>query len=779
MDFKAMIREQGGASGKAIGAYPDLMAGPTQPISVGGSPRVSTPFGQRTAGRHLNAYGGNVDAIDWVMDCVRLITETASSAEWHFEKQGVRYIPESQRDEQTPKEVKNAPYLLGKLFEEPNPFMGYEELVELTLIDYLLTGNAYWLKWRPNDAGQPLALYRLAPPLIKVVPGEWGIDSYEYSVPGTGKLKLPPSQVMHFKMPNPHDPYYGLGIIQGGSRVFDMDLALTDTMASYYEKRAQPSMVVQSDRRVPKDVFKRLQNQLRAMYGGPRNAGALMVLEAGLKYQSISPSAQDAAFESLTNLSRDRILAMFRVPASLLGYNATEVTGAGNNDQRIFDQKTMRPLLNKFQKAVSRGITSSWELDFKIDYDYVMPAEQRLQLASTFAALPGVKVREIRDYAGLDPLGDWRDDVVLNLPGEDGTAADTTAGHPDQNLAGEAGRPPNPENTVAFPSATARVSSGRSVRDTNVPKPRSLSSAASGKAITAEEQRATIEGKAISEMSFEEKIEALKAIGEQRIATLEAELDAKAVEPAKPDLEGRIIAPDDVLMSDRDIAIDSITADLTADIKEAVHALERDLLDELERAVEGKAPGDRIRSKLRQSKAWKKFQEVLASAMEKSAKRSLSTAVVQQSTLGRRADEEVDYEALARELVFRGGGVRKITANLRDDIARKVAQALKDGETKADIERAIRGEIDRWRDGHAETVAMTEAVHAYNEGVITVAEMAGDSHVFVHDGRDHDEPCIEADGQVWTLAEARERRLEHPRCRRAFTPISLSEEPVS
>lgn len=742
-----MMRAQApAAEGKAIPAYPDLMAGPTQPVSVSGPARTRTPFGQRTAGRHLNAYGGKVDAIDWVMDCVRLIVETASSAEWHFEKQGTVYLPESQRNDQTPAEVKNAPYLLGKLFEEPNPYMGYEELVELTLIDYLLTGNAYWLKWRPNDAGQPLALYRLAPPLVKVVPAQWGIESYEYDVPGTGKLKLPADQVMHFKMPNPHDPYYGLGVIQGGSRVFDMDLALTDTMASYYEKRAQPSMVVQSDRRVPKDVFKRLQNQLRAMYGGPRNAGALMVLEAGLKYQSISPSAQDAAFEQLTNLSRDRILAMFRVPSSMLGYAESGLAAGNNADQRIFDTKTIRPMLNKFQKAVTRGVTKSWDnLEFKIEYDYIMPEEERLRLSSTFAALPGVRIREVRKYAGLDPLGDERDDLVLNLPGPNGTEDDTDAGFPDFNLAGEAGRPPNPENTRPIP---------RNVRDTNVPKPKSRTAAASGKAME-------------DEMTVDQKLERLRQIAEN-----------KALEPARHDIMSRITPPDDVLQSDRDIAIDGITADLTADIQEAVHQLERGLLDDLERAVEGKAPGDRIRSKLRKSEAWQRFQAAMADALQRATKAALSTSVIQQAQRGQRSDEEIDYDALANEIVYRTGGLRKIIANFRDKVGKNVAKALEEGDTRADIERGIREAMDSWRDSHAETVAMTEAVTAYNEGVITVAELTGDSHVWVHDGRDHDQPCIEADGQVWTLEEARERRLEHPRCRRAFTPISLPPETV-
>jgi HK97 family phage portal protein len=748
VDFKAMIRAQGGASQKAFPATPDLLAGPTQPIVVDGPARTRMPFGQREAGRHLNAYGGKTDAIDWVMDCVRLISETASSADWHFEQRGTTFIPESRRTPHTPDEVKDAPFLLGKLFDSPNPFMDYEELIELTLIDYLLTGNAYWLKWRPDSSGRPLALYRLAPPLIKVVPGQWGVESYEYSVPGTGKLKIPANQVMHFKMPNPHDPYYGLGIIQGGARVFDMDLALTDTMASYYEKRAQPSMVVQSDRRVPKDVLRRLQTQLRAMYGGPRNAGALMVLEAGLKYQSIAPSATDAAFASLTELSRDRILAMFRVPASLLGYASPAQTGTGNTDQRIFDTKTMRPLLNKLQKAISRAITSSWEMDFKIQYEYIIPEEEKLRLSSAFAALPGVRIREVRKYAGLDPLGDERDDMVINLPGPNGTANDTTAGFPDFNLAGEPGRPPNPENTVAFP---------RSVRDTNVPKPKSRTSVASGKTPTPEEVLERLEEIAASQEPLE---------------------DIKAMEPANHDLASRITPPDDVLMTDRDLAVDAITAELTSEIKEAIHSLERDLLDELERAVEGKAPGDRIRSKLRKSAAWTKFSELMARALERSTKRAVSTSVIQQGTLGRRPDEEVDYEAVAREVVYRKGGLRAIINNLRNDVARKVAEALKAGQTKADVERAIRGEMDRWRDGHAETVAMTEAVHAYNEGVLTVAELNGESHVFVHDGRDHDEPCIAADGQVWTIDEARERRLEHPRCRRAFTPILLPPETV-
>lgn len=740
MDFKSFVRAQDPGA-KAIPNAPHFSdPGLSNQVSTNGPARVRTPFGQREAGRHLQAYGGANDAIDWVMDCVKLIIETASGAEYHFEKNGQKFV--KQRALDAPPEIKEAPLMLTKLFEEPNPYMDYEELIELTLIDYLLVGNAYWLKWRTNDAGQPLALYRMAPPFIKVVPGKFGIESYEYHVPGNDPLFLPASEVMHFRQANPHSPYIGLGAIQGGSRMLDLELALTDTQASYYEKRAQPSMVVQSDRRIPKDVFKRLQIQLRQMYSGPRNAGALMVLESGLKYQSISPTAADAMFQQLTTLSRDRILAMFRVPGELLGINdATTAAGSTSAAQRVFDTKTMRPMLNKFQKSISRNVVQAWGMDFKIEYDYIMPVEDRIRLTSSFAAIPGVRVREVREYAGLDALGDENDDIILNLPGTDATALNTSAGHPDNNLTAEKGRPPNPQNTQAFPKAgQALPATAAAVR------PKSLAAAAK---------------KAVS---MEDVLQKLDEV-----------LEAKAMEPARLDLASRVQRPDDILLEDREAAVDEVVADMSSDILKAIHNLERGLLDEIENAVEGKAPGDRIRSKIRASEAWKTFMAALSVIMEKAAKKALSTAVIQQGRLGNQPEDEIDYDALARELVYRTGGVRKISANLKNEVAQKVGKALAEGQTRADLELAIREAMDFWRETHAETVALTEATHAYNEGIITVAELTGHTHLFVHDGREHDQPCIDADGQIWDIETAREHRLEHPRCRRAFTPVTPSE----
>jgi phage portal protein BeeE len=121
-------------------------------------------------GAHLNAYGGKNDAIDHVMNCVRLYCDAASAAPWHLEKKGEKL----RRPDEDASEGDIGPIALYNLLDSPNPYMDYEELVELLVIDLLLVGNAYWYKWRSNEAGQPLALYRLAPPYVKVLPGDIG-----------------------------------------------------------------------------------------------------------------------------------------------------------------------------------------------------------------------------------------------------------------------------------------------------------------------------------------------------------------------------------------------------------------------------------------------------------------------------------------------------------------------------------------------------------------------------------------------------------------------------
>jgi hypothetical protein len=152
--------------------------------------------------------------------------------------------------------------------------------------------------------------------------------------------------------------------------------------------------------------------------------------------------------------------------------------------------------------------------------------------------------------------------------------------------------------------------------------------------------------------------------------------------------------------------------------------------------------------------------------MEKAARMAASSAAMDSGSA-----EEIDYDEIAKRLVYRRDGAGGIVRTLKRRLLAKLANELSSTSTKVDADKVIMDYLTEWRGGHASTVAMTEAVHAYNETMLDALEAEGATEVYVEDGDDHDEPCQEANGTVWPISHARKNRLEHPNCRRAFLRV--------
>lgn len=231
---------------KALGHHASFTDHSTPITTYGaGQPRRKSVLSKRSTGRHLDAYGG-AQAIDHVYDAVNLYADAASTADYVLrDRKGTPLV--RVKSPGTPPDHQVGPESLYKLLDAPNPFMAYDELMGLLTMDLLLVGDGYWYKYQKDSAGRPQTLYRLAPSHVKILPSQHGPEGYEYQPPGATKpLRLDPQDVIHFRRPNPNDPYYGLGVIQGAGRAMDLELAVTDTATHYYENRADPSLIIES-----------------------------------------------------------------------------------------------------------------------------------------------------------------------------------------------------------------------------------------------------------------------------------------------------------------------------------------------------------------------------------------------------------------------------------------------------------------------------------------------------------------------------------------------------
>ena len=71
--------------------------------------------------------------MDWVGNCTRYWADTVATANYHFEKPSTAIEKEG-----LPGTPVEAPEALVKLFEDPNPYQDYAEMMELLTMDLLL-----------------------------------------------------------------------------------------------------------------------------------------------------------------------------------------------------------------------------------------------------------------------------------------------------------------------------------------------------------------------------------------------------------------------------------------------------------------------------------------------------------------------------------------------------------------------------------------------------------------------------------------------------------------
>ena len=116
-----------------------------------------------------------------------------------------------------------------------------------------------------------------------------------------------------------------------------------------------------------------------------------------------------------------------------------------------------------------------------------------------------------------------------------------------------------------------------------------------------------------------------------------------------------------------------------------------------------------------------------------------------------------------------------ITDTTRDAVRAALVEGQAAGEGIELLARRL-ASLPAFNRSRAETVARGELGYAQNESALAAYRSSGVVvGVRIHDGLDDDAACRAMDGRTFTLEQA-PAALEHPRCVRAFAPITDSEE---
>lgn len=283
-----------------------------------------------------------------VWACVRLLSESISTLPIK--------IYQSRSDGSHTLAKEHPVYRL--LCKQPNIEMTPSRFMLMVVASLCLRGNSFIEK---KYIGPKLvALVPLLPQNMVVKRNEAsGMLEYKYTDPFTKKERIVPIKNMMHIRGFGMDGICGMIPIQAGRNVIGSALSVEESAAKIFENGLQSSGFISSELPLNDEQRERIRSYLLSFVGS-KNAGKMMVLEGGMKYNNVTMNPEAAQMLESRAFSIEEICRWFRVPPFMVGHMDKQSSWAssveGMNMQ--FLTNTLRPLLVNIEQEISRCLLS-------------------------------------------------------------------------------------------------------------------------------------------------------------------------------------------------------------------------------------------------------------------------------------------------------------------------------------------------------------------------------------------------------------------------------------
>lgn len=382
--------------------------------------------GQMNKEQILGLYQGIVHT------CISAIAQAVAKIEF----EAYQELPDG-----TLKEVPNHRFL--DVLARPNPNQSKFRFIELLVTYLLATGEVYLYAVNGEATGQPKQYYILPPnrvtPAIDKDAEVPTLLGYVLNKSLGEQVPLDLEEVVPILLPNPADPWCGLGIVEAGLTGILTDKYGAEFTRNYIFNNAMPPGIVNVKSKMDKDAFEKLKSQWQQNYGSIANAGKTAFLNgAEAEFIQVGGGLGDVALKELRQMTRDDIMTMFRVPKSVLGI--TDDVNRANAEASMYQfmsnvvDPAMYRIVDALQSEMAKFNRSSAlsKTTFVLDYESPIP-EDIVQRDATLSA--GVNkwltYDEARAEVGLDPLPNGAGEIMyqpINMVpvGEPAAPADNT-----------------------------------------------------------------------------------------------------------------------------------------------------------------------------------------------------------------------------------------------------------------------------------------------------------------------------------------------------------------
>lgn len=339
---------------------------------------------------------------------VHRLSNATAQVEWNLYRQARPGEDSGEREQVTR-------HLALDIWNKPNAFYSRQEFVETFQQHVDLTGEGWWVIARNKRAKLPLELWPVRPDRMAPIPDpDEFLTGYTYTTPDGTQIELEVDEVVQLKMPNPLDPYRGMGPVQTLLTDLDATKYSAEWNRNFFLNSAEPGGVIEFEKRLGDGEFKEMVTRWGEQHKGVANAHRVAIIEQG-KWIDRKYTNRDMQFTELRQLASETIREAFGFPKPMLG--TVEDVNRANAEaaEVVFARWLIVERLERIKQVLNtRFLPLFGASGSGLEFDYASPVPEdreadnnELVAKSNAAALlstAGWNAADVLETVGLPPM---------------------------------------------------------------------------------------------------------------------------------------------------------------------------------------------------------------------------------------------------------------------------------------------------------------------------------------------------------------------------------------
>lgn len=244
---------------------------------------------------------------------------------------------------------------LLSVWNKPNDFFTRQEFVETVQQHIDLTGEGWFTVSRAG--GRPIELWPVRPDrMAPVRDPKTYLNGYVYRAPDGTLIPLRLDEVIFMRMPNPSDPYRGMGAVQSLiNQLWGAKMA-AEWNRRFFENSALPGGLIELPNHLSDPEWEEFQDRWGESHRGVNNAHTVGLLEYGGKWVDLKYTQKDMEFSELRRVTREEIREAFGIHGHMLGLSEDVNRANAEASETTYAKRQLVPRVARWAGALNSDL---------------------------------------------------------------------------------------------------------------------------------------------------------------------------------------------------------------------------------------------------------------------------------------------------------------------------------------------------------------------------------------------------------------------------------------